>query len=72
MHLIPEWRDFWRFYSTWAVIALGTWNMVPSILQERIPLGINLGVSAVLLASVIIVRLLDQPKIAKGKDRGDE
>ena len=71
MKLIPEWRDVWKFYSTWAVIALGTWNMVPMILQAHIPMPVNVGVSTFLLASVIIVRVIGQPKISKGPQNED-
>lgn len=69
MHLIPDWKDLWRFWSVQATVALGLWNMVPVILQERIPVSVNLGVSTVLLASVVLARIVNQPKLNKGGRR---
>lgn len=70
MHLIPEWKDFWKFYSTWAVVALTAWNMIPVILVGLIPVRINLIVSAILLASYILARIVNQPAVSKGNDNG--
>lgn len=70
MHLIPEWKDIWKFYSTWAVVALTAWNMVPVILVGLIPVHINLIVSAILLASYILARIVNQPAVSKGSDNG--
>ena len=68
MNLIPEWKSVWKFYSTWAVFGLATWNMVPLVLSDLIPLRINILVSAILMAAYLLARIVNQPTVSEGSD----
>lgn len=71
MNLIPEWKDVWKFYSSWAVLALTAWNMIPIVLVELIPVHVNLAVSAVLMGLYLLARIVNQPTVSKGSDNGE-
>lgn len=32
-HLVPDWKDCWRWASTWLAVAFAAWEMVPSGVQ---------------------------------------
>lgn len=65
MKLIDNARDVWKFWSVQAVVVLGLWNMVPMALGALIPTPISLAVSAFLLISSILARVIPQPKLEK-------
>lgn len=65
MKLIENARDVWKFWSVQCVVALGLWNMVPMVLGALIPPSISLIVSAFLLGSAVLARVIPQPKLEK-------
>ena len=60
-YLVSDWRDWWKWFSTYAAAGLTAWNTMPEALSIRIPEGLNLGVSAALLMVYLASRLTDQP-----------
>ncbi len=63
--LIDEWREWWRFSSTWAAAwaigALTVWNLMPVAVQRAVPDGIELVVGGLLWGFVLLCRVWSQP-----------
>jgi len=64
MKLIPEWRSWWRFYSTWIVAVIvaipPVWVALPLDLKSRIPDEWMPWVSAAMFIAFMVGRLRAQ------------
>ncbi|MNK60144.1 hypothetical protein D3C87_792720 [compost metagenome] len=80
MKLIPQWREWHRFWSVrlqilgTAILALAletphalltVWSMVPADLRAELPEGTGKWIGIAVIAFGIIARIIYQPKIAK-------
>ncbi len=63
--LIDEWREWWRFSSTWAAAwAIGmltVWNLMPPAVRDIVPDPAELAIGAFLWGFVLLCRLVRQP-----------
>lgn len=64
--LIDEWREAWRFSSTWAAAwaigVLTVWNMMPVAVRTVVPDWLEILIGAVLWGFVMLCRVIAQPK----------
>ncbi len=70
MSVIPQWRHWWRFYSTHALIIASAvplaMDEAESYLGESLPFWLKLLVALVILVSGVVGRLIMQVK--EGED----
>lgn len=79
MKLIPEWRVWWKLWSTWLQaaaaifisyltvapdVAIQVWQFLPADLRSAIPPEYVQFISVGLIVLGIIARLVKQPKLA--------
>lgn len=70
MSVIPQWRHWWRFYSTHALVLASViplaMDEVESYLGESLPFLVKILVALVILVSGVVGRLVVQVK--EGED----
>ena len=63
--LIDEWREWWRFSSTWAsawaIGVLTVWNLMPPAVRMAVPDAVELAIGALLWGFVLLCRVWNQP-----------
>ncbi|MEC5321599.1 hypothetical protein VSX61_22185 [Brenneria populi subsp. brevivirga] len=66
IQLIDEWKQCWRWFSSWALIIAGAipsvWVELPSDLKSAIPVDIMSTVTTVVAACGLIGRVVQQGK----------
>lgn len=66
MNLIPEWRDVWRWYSTWVMAALAAmpvvWATIPYEWQMAVPDGAKYIGAALMFFAGVLGRVVKQDR----------
>lgn len=74
--LVPNWRDLWRFSSTWTsgvgFSVLTVWTIMPPAVRDVVPDWIEVVVGATLFGSVLLARITEQPKLKEKRDGAKE
>lgn len=64
MTLIPEWRDVWRWYSTWVMAGLAAmpaaWAAIPAEWRATVPDEAQYAVAGVMFIGGVIGRVVKQ------------
>jgi len=70
LHLVPDWRQCWRWFCIHAMaLALafqGAWLAVPDDLRAMLPATAAQAITMVLLVLGVLGRLVDQPAARSG------
>jgi len=65
MKLIPNWKDTWRFYSTWMAAAITAfpfaWQNLPDDIKTYVPEDAEPYIMAGMFVALLIGRVIDQP-----------
>jgi hypothetical protein len=72
LHLIPDWKQAWRWFSVQAsflnMAFLATWALLPPRFQNAIPEEWVFGIAIGLLVLGVAGRVVDQTKPADGSN----
>jgi hypothetical protein len=65
MKLVEDWKDVWRWYSTWIGAAIAAvpfvWIELPQDLKDYVPVGWEPYIMAGMFVFMVLGRIKDQP-----------
>jgi len=64
MKLVPDWKESWRWFSTWSLAAIAAvppvWASLPEEIKEMMPVWLDPWLFTALALGGIVGRLVDQ------------